>query len=336
MIRGSWLRRRIATASVVTTVILVAATPSVLASSTPMAGQFPNGRIVFQRVFWDPHGHTRMIALFTVEPDGSDVQQLTDPPAGVETGRPDWSPDGLSIAYMRTNLDEPRRPHIVRIAADGSSREDLTKGHCPKVRCQAESDPAWSPDGIRIAFVRVVRDVPSIFVMRSDGTHRRRVMPPPPDRFVDSTPAWSPQGDRLVFARYDQRYENATLVVVRLDDGHADRITAWNPHGGSHPDWSPDGGSILFQEPTVGHETQLFTVSPDGTGLTQITNVRGVAWIWGGFSPDGAMITSVRVPGEASENDVYVMNLDGTGIQPVTSSLSLRPAEGLPDWGPRG
>jgi Tol biopolymer transport system component len=316
-------------------ILVVVLISAVFVSSPPsaQAGSPSNGRIVFQRVFWDAHGHTLRIALFTIEPDGSDLQQLTDPPAGVETGRPDWSPNGLSIAYMRTNLDEPRRPHIVRISADGSRREDLTKGHCPKVRCQGESDPAWSPDGGRLAFVRVVHDVPSIFVMRSDGTRRRRVMPAPTGRFVDSAPAWSPQGDRLVLARYDQRYENAALVVVRLDDAHAERITAWNPHGGSHPDWSPDGGSILFQEPTIGSETQLFTVRPDGTGLTQITNVRGFAWMWGGFSPDGTMMTAVRELGETSENDVYVMNLDGTGIQPVTASLSNRPAEGLPDWG---
>jgi Tol biopolymer transport system component len=295
-----------------------------------------NGRIVFQRVFWDAKGHANRIALFTAEPDGTDVQQLTDPPKGVETGRPDWSPDGLSIAFMWTVMQEPRRPHIVRIDPDGTGRDDLTKGNCSRTRCQGETDPAWSPDGGRIAFVRVVRDVPSIFVMRSDGTHRRRVMTPRPERFIDSAPAWSPEGDRLVIARYDQRYENAALVVVRLDDGHAERITGWSPHGGSRPDWSPDGGSILFQEPTVGYETQLFTVSPDGTGLTQITNVRGVAWMWGGFSPDGTMITAVRELGETSQNDVYVMNVDGTGVHAVTASLSDRPAEGLPDWGPVG
>ena len=36
---------------------------------------------------------------------------------------------------------------------------------------------------------------------------------------------------------------------------------------------------------------------------------------------------------EASENDVYAMNIDGSGIVPLTASLSLDAAEGLPDWG---
>jgi TolB protein len=322
--------RRLILVAVLFSIVFVSSSPNSTAASAS------NGRIAFQRVFWDPRGNAQRIALFTAEPDGTDVQRLTDPARGVETGRADWSPDGQSIVYMWTVLEEPRRPHIVLIAADGTGRVDLTKGHCPRPRCQGETDPAWSPDGGRIAFVRMVRDVPSIFVMRSDGTHRQRITSPPSERFVDSAPAWSPDAGRLVFARYDRRFENAALVVVRLDDAHAERITAWNPHGGSYPDWSPDGGTILFQEPTIRHETQLFTVRPDGTGLTQITNVRGFAWMWGGFSPDGTMITAVRVLGETSENDVYVMNADGTGIQPVTGSLSNRPAEGLPDWGSAG
>ena len=47
------------------------------------------------------------------------------------------------------------------------------------------------------------------------------------------------------------------------------------------------------------------------------------------------MITAARELGEASQNDLYVMKLDGSEIEPVTGSLSSGPAEGLPDWGQR-
>jgi Tol biopolymer transport system component len=313
---------------------------SVLVASSPSsdAGSVANGRIVFQRVFFDANGQGERVALFTVKPDGTDAQRLTDPPRGIETGRPDWAPDGLSIVYTREALGEPPGwSHIVRMGADGTGRDDLTKGHCRRPRCQGESDPAVSPDGARIAFVRAIHDLPSIFIMRSDGTHRHRVMQATSHRFEDSAPAWSPTGNRLVFARYDRRRDRAALVVVDVDGGRMQRITVWHAGGGSRPDWSPDGSSILFEAPTAfRYETQLFSIHPDGTGLTQITNEHGVGWVWAGFSPDGAMITAVRVPGATSENDVYVMYVDGTSIQPVTASLSDRPAEGLPDWGPAG
>jgi Tol biopolymer transport system component len=125
----------------------------------------------------------------------------------------------------------------------------------------------------------------------------------------------------------------AALFTVRLDGSKLRRITPWEVDPLSRPDWSPDGQWILFQQPTDDGSTQLCLVHPDGTGLTKVTDVPGVWWTWGSFSPDGTRITAVRAPGEASENDVYVMNVDGSGITPLTASLSLDAAEGVPDWG---
>lgn len=54
----------------------------------------PSGRIAFQRVLFN----VGRIAIFTIEPDGTDVRRITYPARGVETGRPDRSPDGRRIA----------------------------------------------------------------------------------------------------------------------------------------------------------------------------------------------------------------------------------------------
>ena len=293
-----------------------------------------NGRIVFQRVFWAPDGSAVKIAMFTVKPDGTGIRQLTHPPRGVETGRADWSPDGRWITYMRTGLAEPRRPRIFVMRRNGADRTDLTKGHCRPSSCQGENDPAWSPNGKRIAFVRSAGDTPSIFVMSAAGRQRRQVTTPPSGRFTDSAPAWSPDGKRLVFVRLDQKREAAALFIVRLDSANVRRITPWRLDDLNHPDWSSNGRWIVFQKPSRSGETHVCLIHPNGAGLRNVTHTPHFAWSWAGFSPDGRMITAVRVPGEESENDIYVVKLDGTGVQSVTGTFSRRQSEGLPDWGP--
>ena len=318
---------------------LVAATVlGTLVLSTPPARSTPpgvNGRIAFQRVFWRTDGSTARVAIFTIRPSGAGLLQLTDPPVGVETARVRWSPDGSRLAYMRTKL-EPRRPHVMVMRPDGTHRTDLTRGHCPHVSCSGEEDPAWSPGGNRIAFSRWVGETQMIFVMRRNGTHRVQVMPNAGGRYDDWAPTWSPRGHRLVFRRWDRVREAAALFVVRIDRAHFRRITPWVLDPGSRPDWSPDGRWIVFQRPNAKGNTRLCLIHPNGTGFRRITHSR--IWRWGRFSPDGTMITAQREPGETTQDDIYVMRRDGSGIEPVTGNVldpgePSPPAEGVPDWG---
>jgi TolB protein len=310
--------------------VLVSTGPTA-AAPQPLAepGTALHGRIVFQRVLF---GRDR-IAIFTVRPDGTDVRRLTYPPRGVETGRPDWSPDGRRIAYIRAVYDGSVPTHIFVMRADGSDARDLSGEACIRDHCVGEEDPAWSPDGDRLALTRQTAGPRSIFVMSSDGTHRRRVTRPPSGRYGDLAPSWAPDGKELVFTRSDDARGRSSLFVVAVDGSRLRRITAWSADVLVRPEWSPDGRWIVFSKEDAHGLGQLRLIHPDGTGLHTITHSTEEEWVWPGFSPDGTMITAVRILGEASENDIYVMSREGTGIHVVTASLSRRPAEGLPDWG---
>ena len=310
---------------------------TLLLVSSPASATAPgeNGRIAFQRVFFRTDGSTARIAIFTVRPSGIGVRQVTHPRLGIETGRMRWSPDGRRLAYMRTKLED-WRPHILVMRHDGTHRRDLTRGHCPSTSCSGEEDPAWSPDSNRIAFIRLVGERRAMFVMRADGTHRIRLMPSTGTRYEDWAPTWSPNGNRLVFQRRDGVRETNALFVVRVDGTHLRRLTPWKWNASSRPDWSPNGRWILFERPNQKGHTRLCLIHPNGTGFGRITHSRD--WRWGRFSPDGSKITALREPGETTQDDLYVMRRDGSGIEPITGNLldpgePFPPAEGLPDWG---
>jgi hypothetical protein len=55
--------------------------------------------------------------------------------------------------------------------------------------------------------------------------------------------------------------------------------------------------------------------------------------------PDGTLITALREPGGTTQDDLYILHLDGSGIEPVTGNVldpgePFAPVEGLPDWEP--
>jgi len=113
------------------------------------------------------------------------------------------------------------------------------------------ADPQISPDGSRVAFVRVtVNDKKAgydtaLWTVASDGKS-------PPQRLTggphDSAPRWSPDGARLLFLRGTEREgrpEPAQLALISMTGGEARVITAM-PKGAESPVWSPEGKAIAF------------------------------------------------------------------------------------------
>ena len=114
-----------------------------------------------------------------------------------------------------------------------------------------QTDPAWSPDGHRIAYAADRDGGFDIFVQSLDGGEPVRLTNAPGQEIE---PAWSPDGRRIVF-RSDE--DGGGLYVVGLDGGTIRRIAG----PGSKPAWMPNGRDVAFAGLQM---ASLYLVDADG------------------------------------------------------------------------
>ena len=123
---------------------------------------------------------TRMTPqLFTMNLDGSEEKQLTPSVSGVRSYRtsPDWSPDGLRVAYMQQNGDF----QVWMIDVRTQSMKRLTT-------FAENEDPTWAPDNRHIAIASTRGGTKEIWVMDVESGRMRQLTNAPGARL----PAWSP------------------------------------------------------------------------------------------------------------------------------------------------
>jgi Tol biopolymer transport system component len=149
--------------------------------------------------------------------DGT-VSNLTNSEA-VDTD-PDWSSDGR-IAFASSDAE------IYVISPDGSGATPVGPG----------GDPAWSPDGTRIAFTTRDGNSDEIYVMDADGSNPVRLTTSASN---DMSPDWSPDGTGIVYA------SGGDLFMVNADGSGPPVQLTKTPESEANPAWSPDGTLILF------------------------------------------------------------------------------------------
>jgi Tol biopolymer transport system component len=301
---------------------------------TPVAGGFARpsepGGIVFTAIA----AGDRENAVYVADEDDGERSRLLDEPVGGEMA-PAWSPDGLLVAFAMNvapgtdpdTIDTNMEIFVMR--SDGTGLRRLTD------HPGLDTNPAWSPDGLRIAFTRWPEgpaseggDRVAIWALNADGSGLERLTHGP--GLADQA-EWSPDGERIAFTRYVTSKDAYAIFTMEARAEGVRRLLAVTdaPYGVSStsPSWSPDGSRIIFvrdeNQNRLG-DSELYLMEPNGDNLQRVT-AEGGSYHDPTWSPDGRGIAFVR------EDRIFVIRPLGREPRVLTEGYT---SIGGIDWAP--
>jgi len=248
-----------------------------------------------------------------MNPNGSDVRQLTSFGSNEATVGMGWSPDGSQLVFARA-LADVSASQIWIMNADGSNQRQLLND-APLF----DDEPSFSPDGSQVIFQRCILPALSpcvVYRIQADGsgltalTHYSENTDE-----LDLTPAYSPDGKKIAFFGGFRDGVLSAIYLMTAAGSNVHPLTAPVLEA-FIPDWSPDGTRIAFSTrvfyPPNSINPQLWVINADGTGLTQLTFPgASAADVFVSWSPQGNAIVFER--DNATGAAIYVLNVDGTG-----------------------
>ena len=169
-----------------------------------------------------------------------------------------------------------------------------------------------------------------VMLMNADGSRQTSLT----EKFGEySYPAWSPDGMHLAM-RIDFGTGSGIAIMDMTEIGgilEGNQPAAVTDVFSDAPDWSPDGSQLVFiSSGDFGWDLNRYSVSTSAffqvPGLSPWT--RDPKW-----SPDGQQIVFSADPENSGNSDIYLINVDGSGLTQLTSNPFY---EGSPAWSPDG
>ncbi len=245
------------------------------------------------------------------------VPEPTDTPEPEEeaTPTPRPQPQGVAAASLVGTIAYPAFNgtdyDLYFAQADGSGAQ-LFRNHA--------SQPAFSPDGSRIAFHSWQLDARGLMTMDVSGANLRQAT----NFFEDQLPTWTPDGTELILLTRRSGDRKSQLVRMNSFEERAQGVVLGE---GEYPTVGQTG-QLAFKG--WGNTAGGLRISPlsfdDVQPVTDVSEDTAPA-----LSPDGRRMVFMR---NRDENwDIYIVNADGSGLQRLTDDPGR---DGLPAWSPDG
>ena len=170
---------------------------------------------------------------------------------------------------------------IYTVRPDGTGRVQITDDGT------FDADPAYSPNGQRIAFTKSNE----LYVMDANGNNQLGLVVTGEDL------SWI-NNNRILYTTND----SGDISTIKAD-GNDVQVVKATTAGESEPDWSKAAGRIVFVR-YDGNDNELFTMKLDGTGVRQLTHTNLVYEDDPDWAPDGSRIAYSRFP-RGGNTDVY-------------------------------
>jgi TolB protein len=313
------------------------ASPALSARSGAASGR-PSSKIAFVRTVGSIPLRHSWFGLYVMNPDGSGKRRLARHfwVSNLSLGSLAWSPDRRKLVFA-AHLSRSTAPcdsycgkEIFVINADGSGLRRLTRN------AVADWEPAWSPDGQKIAWLsRGPQGTGAdVFVMNADGSDQQNLTPKPGNR---GDPRWSPDGRAILFTAASPGQPPSPSAgpisdaYVMNADGSGQRNLTHTPKAGEFgPAWSPDGHHIAFSRRAgPPGEVRIVVMNADGSAKHAVTPKlahTGDGWITvtAAWSPDGRRIAFDH------HDVIYVVNADGSGLRRLAQNATFD------SWSPDG
>jgi Tol biopolymer transport system component len=150
-----------------------------------------------------------------------------------------------------------------------------------------------------------------IYVMQANGKKQTRLTN---NTDYDFRPAWSPDRSRIAFTNLPQGGVDGNIFAMNADGTGLVQLTN-DPIYEDFADWSPDGSKIAFSR-----DGQIIVMNADGSNQTPVPHELNDNDSDPDWSPDGTRFVFTRERERSQIDNIWVMNIDGSGSVHLTET----------------